>query len=1402
MAKISEVTDDPSQVFTLDTESINEYLSDNTENEKSISFTLPNGNEYNLILEPHSIVSPDCILNRSTANGLIREPMPQMNSFKGTLSGEENSAVLLINTASLFSIIIFTETDRYEISSLKNTRPDNNLFFFVESSLTEGESLACEANSCIIAQKPPIERFLEVGVDADYAFFQQVGDNSAMEMAGRMAIASFEYECFFNVKLVIVQAHVWETMDTYQPIVDANLGPVKSFWNEFLFCVHKDVVHLFTLNEDVWYRGLANTGHVIGANRIDPIDLPVSVNSTFNESPISENIFTIMHELGHNFGAIHLEDVPVSNIGQECCNDQQELNVLMCNEGYGNSNDYIRISDYTQNIVNNLLNGQLDGFGWFDEPVSLDCQMCEYILLTTDNLKPTIDNQSNCQTGNSISNFNIEVCNGCVEGSKEIEVILPEEMELIEAPGFTVNPDPGGGTRISLEYDFAEEECQIYSFQTKTIGSTSQITVRANLITDISNISDELIINPIQFLEIAPLPGDSDIRLSNIPTFPLIWQLIAPNNSGKNFTLSGTLIIDRLDNCENPFYFEDSQIFMTPGSKIIIEEGIEFQIRNTHIYGCDGMWEGIEVEGPGSTSAARLIIENSLIEDAEIAIDAQSGAELSVTDTRFNLNRIGINRTGDWPVGVDFGEFHSNTFDCDDVLKTPYAGQKALYGLGVNNVTSAFTNSSADSEQRNVFRNMQMGVLSVSSNLIVSNSSFSGIRSNLSPNFAGFGDAVSVLNGFGKQLQVIGLGVQGGNPPTFLDCDGGVYARRSNVRVTNARFSNVTNGVEVERSQLHRISVINNHFFLNDYPIKMYQNAPLISEGYIIGNKIISPADNTVGIGIYESNPTPANQSWTISSNEIALFGNSETGISINSAENVTVRNNDINISHPLTADYTGIYLAGSTRSNVSCNNVTNQFNLLASTEPDPTSTEGIGIQVLQSPGTALDCNATLGTTIGINYWGMCDNSENKGNRLQKNAFGLLYGLFPNEGNAFTGPQNDFGNLWSGEFDGSGARHLGNLETTLFSKFTVDAEENQNYLPIWDAEGDWFENDPENNQSFSCTQIETCGKPNLALKVNNLNEKISLGILPTEGYSESINWTGQQHLFRRASFEEETRLAYQNFYNSQAGNSIAQLNENFAHTKDLYDVEDKPEWVNQQELLNTSFDRVTQYQTDLFATENNAEKIELINQIQLEKQTLDEEQNTVAENTQQSFLSEEQNNQTVSLSANSEKVYEQNWGSINLIIANQINDYTSDLSEVEIGTLTQIANQCILSGGDAVLVARSLLAKSGNYTYNELELCNTAEIKEAAPTVEKPASIFVYPNPTKAMINIAFNNHEFDQAELRLRDPLGAIILTKTISSNVSGTQLDIARIPSGIYFLEVYLDHQDKHVEKIVIVK
>jgi len=460
--------------------------------------------------------------------------------------------------------------------------------------------------------------------------------------------------------------------------------------------------------------------------------------------------------------------------------------------------------------------------------------------------------------------------------------------------------------------------------------------------------------------------------------------------------------------------------------------------------------------------------------------------------------------------------------------------------------------------------------------------------------------------------------------------------------------------------------------------------------------------------------------------------------------------------------------------------------------------------QVIQSPSTALDCNVTTGTNIGINFWGMCDDSETKGNSIQGNSVGLLYGLFPSEGNAFTGLQDDLGNVWSGNFEEDGARHLGTFEIIELSEYIVDSDEDSEFLPLWNAEGEWFEDDLDHDETYSCKENETCGNSRKVSSVNRLDEAISLWKLPTDGYVKSLNWTGQQHLYRRMVNNPASRELYKEFYGKQDGNAVARLTETFQELENLYSVKkyNNQEWAKKQEVLMKSFEEITQNQTAFFSTDDNASRAELLESANRQMVTFNELQATTTEKEQRALLEEESQTQLKSISEKSDNIYMQNWVNVHQILESKIDDYTVDFSKTDIQVLTMVANQCILSGGDAVLVARSLLAETGNFTYNEVELCSGAKKREEDQQIESQSSISVYPNPAQQVINVSFNNFNSGEVVLTLRNALGSIVRERTINSNATTEQLSLDDSASGIYFLEVEIDGERKHIKKVLIVK
>ena len=98
----------------------------------------------------------------------------------------------------------------------------------------------------------------------------------------------------------------------------------------------------------------------------------------------------------------------------------------------------------------------------------------------------------------------------------------------------------------------------------------------------------------------------------------------------------------------------DVEFMMGTNASITIQNGASLIIQGSHLYGCETMWPGIEVEPGGLIKITGSRTHSSFIEDAEVAIhiDMQNkdndiilpstGYFLSVDNTIFNRNNISI----------------------------------------------------------------------------------------------------------------------------------------------------------------------------------------------------------------------------------------------------------------------------------------------------------------------------------------------------------------------------------------------------------------------------------------------------------------------------------------------------------------------------------------------------------------------------------------------------------------------------------------------------------------------------------------------------------------------------------------------------------------------------------------
>lgn len=185
----------------------------------------------------------------------------------------------------------------------------------------------------------------------------------------------------------------------------------------------------------------------------------------------------------------------------------------------------------------------------------------------------------------------------------------------------------------------------------------------------------------------------------------LATQIVLLNSSATftgNILLTGDLTID----CDLTFL--NCNIKILPGVKIEVESGVKLTLDGSNLFSCDGMWEGIDL---AYTSEIETLNATE-IEDAKVAIESPCTASLSIKNTIFDRNIVGIRLGKDGavfdpcPIYPVFTQFSGNEFDCTSPLNgttngVSLAGIQIFFTpVSIGGLTSSY----------NYFRNMRYGI--------------------------------------------------------------------------------------------------------------------------------------------------------------------------------------------------------------------------------------------------------------------------------------------------------------------------------------------------------------------------------------------------------------------------------------------------------------------------------------------------------------------------------------------------------------------------------------------------------------------------------------------------------------------------------------------------------------------
>ncbi|MCA0237013.1 MAG: M12 family metallo-peptidase [Bacteroidetes bacterium] len=884
------------------------------------------------------------------------------------------------------------------------------------------------------------------------------------------------------------------------------------------------------------------------------------------------------------------------------------------------------------------------------------------------------------------------------------------------------------------------------------------------------------------------------------------------------------------------YNLNDFHFVLSPGSKVHLEADTDVKLLNCTFEGCEQMWKGIEADND-----TYLTMDESVVQDAQYGIRFTGKTLGRVMRSTFRNNNFGIYGAFTPSSGYPYTSLRGNVYDNTAALKTAYTGQsplpvnqKGYAGIYFDGLPTAVIGELKMGPGAppilSTFQGMHNGIVLKKSNVTVQGSVFediywSGSSFSAYPvNLAGNG----IFCNQGTLIQR-GLGYAENSTVSFDNCHAGVRAAHSSIDVSANRMQNVDYGVRSANIlPMKYFRVRNNRISATDAGIALHQymESPAASE---VRNNIIQMDNNPNGVGIRigGNSPTSSHFGGDVADNQINLY-EAAKGIEANIANKVNIHNNIVYLEDDA-YNYAGIAVNGGNRNAVLCNNTQGLL-------PKTTGTGGQGgsgfmniraYQNMHAPATEWGCNFMEGTGIGMEVAGAADLNDIRGNSFTEANIGLQLGLSPNIGDVFTGPQIHRGNVWEDASLETGAKYLGNADLIGQSKFTVDpsydlAGITSLYLPnAIDGPEDWFGPDDDDNTTFQCGTQQT-GFPSLCLPLNFMplqlektETAIAKGELPGEYYGPAVAWTTRRHLYRRLTEEGNPystdpdindfmtgmdTLAVQAF-GAQEIAILAAYAIDSQDSLDLLNMQGRLDDVNVEFILadsllqDTALISYSDFVKSLpdFATlmEDIDDAVEtqrllidtLISRRLLWRNPLIDDNDLLPDTT----------------------VFQANAKTVNELFVQNFLYYDISLDSTERATLSAIANQCPLAGGEAVLIARAMLdaVVKTPVLYNDALLCEQTETEERrATTTIQEGRYAVAPNPASGLLTLLYVlPKESISSTFVLRNALGEICTKVSLDVQSHSAQISTAHLPNGIYAWE----YRDKNTSlasgKLVVI-
>ncbi len=887
--------------------------------------------------------------------------------------------------------------------------------------------------------------------------------------------------------------------------------------------------------------------------------------------------------------------------------------------------------------------------------------------------------------------------------------------------------------------------------------------------------------------------------------------------TNKNILVTGPLTID------NSMTLTGCNVVLSPLVKITLTTGNLTLNNQTHLMACSNLWGGIYV-GSGTTLATTGSV---FIEDGTMAVNIANGGKALIDQTIFNRNLFAIELTANTgatsPLSltgsvitsrtIPFYPIAASNFSVASVManvtasatpypiaaiRAPYSNIRACYGIDATDVNT-LTVGLASAGKSNCIDAVTDGVNLTRTNAAIYNNQFQYLLGYTTVECA-LGQPCYNESGYGVKAMGVSSGT-GTNSVTI----GGTGSYQANSFLNSYQAMNLTN-------------YQNNTVLNNSIDNVLTGTFSLFSIGYGDFGVYVAPAANS-----------------TVMINNQSLIRNCQTGIWVNcnSADASEVKVMQVDDNALITANSaghctTGIYvtglmasggaptLSGSTIWEINGNTITEAASCISLSYLAPSTVEGSvnnnsctvkyaatgalnGIRAvgcnfinISNNHTKYDVSSAYASTGNILAYGISlQNSVLMGihcNEVDGAARSLVFdGQCTSTFGFGTSPQGVSQNTMHNAQDGLVLLTSG---TTVGLQGSVTPSNN-----YWDMSSVF-----SNSQTFSNTPTEVSGA-GTTLGVSPITTgmatmpTINKGSYPFTTVPPA--WSGWGSLFPNGDAPPPVCGAVPPVIDP--GNSGARrLTESSAG---LY-----LRMITPPETALPEYNDETFWQHRYFVFKELRRNATLLTDAGLQRFYADNLQGTLGllsqvdeEILNHHFESARSTNTGIS----STNTLEANQKTVNSLLLKTLITPETELSKTELASLTEIATQCPLSGGNAVYQARNLLMRIKHEALAFADNCSSEKkpVQEIEPTVL--SGVFkLYPNPNNGIMTLGYSINPSDEAMVCFYDLTGKRIASYLLKTETDRLQIDQTGLSAGIYFYTVELNGKVVKHDKLVVVK